>query len=46
MTQQTAQRKNYGRKWKKWLGIYAAAGAALYFVIYFAFFFHHGAGGY
>jgi hypothetical protein len=46
MKQQTAQRNNYGRKWNKWLGIYVAAGAAVYLVVYFAFFFHHGAGGY
>lgn len=27
----------YGRKWKKWLAIYAAVGAVAYLIIYFVF---------
>jgi len=44
--QQTADRKGYGKKWKKWLAIYVAAGAVAYLILYFVFFFHHGSGGY
>jgi hypothetical protein len=33
----------YGRSWKKWLAIYAAAGIVVYFVV-FLLFFHHGGG--
>jgi len=35
--------KGYGRKWKKWLGIYLAVGAVVYLIV-FAVFFHHGGG--
>ncbi len=33
----------YGRRWKKWLGIYLAVGAVAYFAVYLLFF-HHGGG--
>jgi hypothetical protein len=35
--------KRYGRNWKKWLAIYLAVGAVVYFIV-FAVFFHHGGG--
>jgi hypothetical protein len=35
--------QGYGRKWKKWLGIYVAVGVIAYLVIYLVFF-HHGGG--
>jgi hypothetical protein len=28
----------YGRKWKKWLAIYAVAGVVVYLIVYVAFF--------
>ena len=28
----------YGRKWKKWLAIYAAVGVVVYLIIYLVFF--------
>ena len=34
----------YGRRWKKWLAIYVAAGAVAYLVVFLVFF-HHGGGG-
>ena len=34
----------YGRKWKKWLGIYVAVAAVVYFLLFLVFF-HHGGGG-
>ena len=34
----------YGRRWKKWLGIYLAVGAVAYLVVYLLFL-HHGGGG-
>jgi hypothetical protein len=34
----------YGRNWKKWLAIYAVAGAVVYLIVYLAFF-AGGAGG-
>jgi len=46
MSQQTAGKSGYGKKWKKWLTIYIAIGAVAYLIIYFAFFFHNGSGGY
>jgi len=33
----------YGRKWKKWLGIYLVIGAVVYFAIYLLLL-HHGGG--
>jgi hypothetical protein len=33
-----------GRRWKKWLWVYLAAGAVAYLVVYLVFF-HHGGGG-
>lgn len=36
--------KAYGRSWKKWLAIYAAAGLVVYLIAYFLFF-ADGAGG-
>jgi hypothetical protein len=37
------RRTGYGRKWKKWLGIYVVVGVIVYLIIYFAFF-HTGGG--
>jgi len=34
----------YGRRWKKWLGIYLAVAAVAYLIVYLVFF-HHGGGG-
>jgi hypothetical protein len=34
----------YGRRWKKWLGIYLAVGTVAYVVVYLLFL-HHGGGG-
>jgi hypothetical protein len=28
----------YGRNWKKWLAVYAVVGAAVYLIVYLAFF--------
>ena len=40
------RRTGYGRKnWKKWVAIYLAAGAIVYFVVYLLFFAHGGGGG-
>ncbi len=38
------QRTGYGSSWKKWLLIYAVAGAVIYLIVYFVFF--HSSGGY
>ena len=35
----------YGRKWKKWLAIYAVAGAVVYLIVYLVFFAGSGGGG-
>jgi hypothetical protein len=35
----------YGRKWKKWLGIYLVAGVILYFIVFLVFFAHGGGAG-
>jgi hypothetical protein len=41
-----AQRASgYGRKWKKWLGIYVAVGAIVYLLVFLLFFHHGGSGG-
>ncbi len=41
-----AQRSTgYGRKWKKWLAIYVAAGLVAYLVVYLLFFARGGSGG-
>ena len=40
-----SERSGYGRKRKRWLAIYLAAGAVAYFVLYLALFHHGGAGG-
>ena len=40
----TEKMSGYGRRWKKWLWIYLAAGAVAYLVVYLVFF-HHGGGG-
>ncbi|MGH2679533.1 MAG: hypothetical protein ACRDG8_03470 [Actinomycetota bacterium] len=37
--------KGYGRSWKKWLAIYAIAGAVVYFIVYLVFFTDGGSGG-
>ncbi len=37
-------RPGYGRKWKKWLGIYVAVAAVVYLIVFLVFF-HHGGGG-
>jgi len=33
------------RSWKKWLAIYAIAGAIVYLIVYLLFFAHSGGGG-
>jgi hypothetical protein len=38
-----AQSGSYGRKWKKWLAIYAVVGAIVYLIVY-AVFFANGSG--
>jgi hypothetical protein len=40
----TEKMSGYGRRWKKWLWIYLAAGAVAYLVVYLVFF-HQGGGG-
>ena len=35
----------YGRNWKKWLVIYAVAGAIIYLIVFLVFFAHIGGGG-
>ncbi len=41
-----AQRSaGYGRKWKKWLAIYAAVGVVVYLIVYLVFFANGGGGG-
>ena len=35
----------YGRKWRKWLAIYVAAGVVVYLFVYLVFFAHGGGGG-
>jgi hypothetical protein len=35
----------YGRKWKKWLAIYAAVGVVAYLIIYLVFIYDSGAAG-
>jgi hypothetical protein len=42
MTERTA---GYGRKWKKWLAIYVAAGVVVYLIVYLVFFAGGGGGG-
>jgi hypothetical protein len=44
MDEQRSDRGGYGRNWKKWLLIYAVAGAVIYLIVYFVFF--HSSGGY
>jgi hypothetical protein len=39
------KRTGYGRKWKKWLAIYAVAGVVVYLIVYLAFFYNGGGGG-
>ena len=34
----------YGRRWKKWLAIYAVAGVVVYLIVYLAFFYDGGGG--
>jgi hypothetical protein len=34
----------YGRRWKKWLAIYAVAGVVVYLIVYLAFFYNGGGG--
>jgi hypothetical protein len=41
---QGQKQSSYGRKWKKWLGIYLAVGAVAYFIVFLVFFHHGGAG--
>jgi t-SNARE complex subunit (syntaxin) len=39
------KRTGYGRaSWKKWLAIYAIAGAIVYVIVYVVFFAHSGGG--
>ena len=49
MTQEVAtMQKSTGysrRSWKKWLAIYAIAGAIVYLIVYLLFFAHSGGGG-
>jgi hypothetical protein len=35
----------YGRRWKKWLAIYAVAGVVIYLIVYLVFFAGGGGGG-
>ena len=35
----------YGRKWKKWLAIYAVVGGVLYLIVYLLFFATNSGGG-
>ena len=48
MTQEVYEmqkRTEYGRtSWKKWLAIYAIAGAIVYVIVYVVFFAHSGGG--
>ena len=44
-SEQRSQKRGYGGKWKKWLAIYAIAGAIVYLIVYFLFFAHSGGGG-
>jgi hypothetical protein len=39
------RRTGYGRKWKKWLAIYAAVGVVVYLIVYFVFFSSGGGAG-
>ena len=39
----TDRKTGYGRRWKKWLAIYAVAGV-VYLIVYLAFFYHAGGG--
>ena len=32
----------YGRRWPKWVAIYAVAAAVIYLIVYFVFFHHSG----
>jgi hypothetical protein len=32
----------YGRRWKKWLAIYAVAGVVVYLIVYLVFFYDGG----
>jgi hypothetical protein len=41
----TEKSGGYGRKWKKWLAIYAGAAVVLYLFVYLAFFSGGGGGG-
>jgi hypothetical protein len=36
---------SYGRKWKRWLGIYLAVGVVAYLIVYALFFTGGGGGG-
>jgi hypothetical protein len=38
------KKTGYGRRWKKWLAIYAVAGVVVYLIVYLAFFYHAGGG--
>ena len=40
----TEKMSGYGRRWKKWLWIYLAAGTVAYLVVYLVFFHHVGGG--
>ena len=35
----------YGRRWKRWLAIYAVAGVVIYLIVYLVFFSGGGGGG-
>jgi hypothetical protein len=36
------RRTGYGRRWGKWLAIYAAVGLVVYLIVYFVFFSNSG----
>lgn len=40
----TKKSTGYGRNWKKWLAIYAVAGAVVYLVVFLVFFTEGGGG--
>jgi hypothetical protein len=43
--EQKQEQTGYGRKWPKWLLIYAVAGGIIYLIVYFAFLRDSGYGG-